>query len=180
MSIVYCLIMAGGSGSRLWPVSREMFPKQMFKLDNGDYTLFQKTFLNVATFIDDKNIIPVTNIKHVSSIKEQLKTLQDKFCRKKSYTVLSEPIGKNTAPCISLGVKYINEMNKNNLNSPIIICVPSDQMVTDRIQFSDIVSKGIKLAQEGYIVAFGTKTEKINPNLGYMKIRKNWNKVMIF
>ena len=62
MSIVYCLIMAGGSGSRLWPVSREMFPKQMFKLDNGDYTLFQKTFLNVATFIDDKNKRKVKNI----------------------------------------------------------------------------------------------------------------------
>ena len=60
---LYCIILAGGSGSRLWPVSREMFPKQMFKLDE-EYTLFQKTFLNIANLVDDKNIITTINIKY--------------------------------------------------------------------------------------------------------------------
>lgn len=172
MSLVYCIIMAGGSGSRLWPVSRELFPKQMFKLED-DYTLLQRTFLNIATFVDDKNIIPVTNIKYVSAIKDQLKQLKDKFCRKNDYKILSEPIGKNTAPCLTMGVKYIKDINKNRFEEPVIICVPSDQLITDRIQFSELLAKGINLAKAGYIVSFGTITEEINPNFGYIKTRKN-------
>ena len=60
MVALYSILLAGGSGSRLWPMSREMFPKQMFKLDD-EYTLFQKTFLNLSNFVDDKNIITSTN-----------------------------------------------------------------------------------------------------------------------
>ena len=87
MTSVYCIILAGGSGSRLWPVSREFFPKQMFKIDE-DYTLFQKTFLNIANFIDDKNIVTATNVKYVSAMKEQLKVLQEKFYRKTEYKIV--------------------------------------------------------------------------------------------
>ena len=108
MTSVFCIVMAGGSGSRLWPVSRELFPKQMFKIDN-ELTLFQKTFLNIADFIDDKNIITATNIKYASSTKEQLKYLKEKFCRKNEYKIVTEPVSKNTAPCIALAVKYIQD-----------------------------------------------------------------------
>ena len=65
MASVYTVILAGGAGSRLWPLSRETYPKQMFKLDDN-YTLFQKTFLRAASVIDDKNIITATNVKHAS------------------------------------------------------------------------------------------------------------------
>ncbi|MBQ9245740.1 mannose-1-phosphate guanylyltransferase/mannose-6-phosphate isomerase [bacterium] len=171
MTSVYCIIMAGGSGSRLWPVSREMFPKQMFKID-GDNTLFQRTFLNISNFIDDKNIVTATNIKYVSAIKEQLKILQNKFSRKNEYKIVSEPISRNTAPCIALAVKYINDNLNHSNNSPIILTVPSDQLITDRIKFSEIISKGIKLAEAGYIVTYGTETTEINENFGYIKARK--------
>ena len=60
MATVFSVILAGGSGSRLWPLSRETYPKQMFKLDN-DFTLFQQTFLRIATVVDDKNIITFTS-----------------------------------------------------------------------------------------------------------------------
>ncbi len=172
MTSVYCIIMSGGSGSRLWPVSREMFPKQMFKLDE-EYSLFQKTFLNIATFVDDKNIITVTNVKHTSAIKEQLKVLKEKFCRKSDYKVLSEPIGRNTAPAISMGVKFINDKLNFSSKSPVILSVPSDQIITDRIEYSKLISKGIKLAEAGYLVSFGTETEEINENFGYIKARNN-------
>ena len=169
---VYCIILAGGSGSRLWPVSREMFPKQMFKLDN-DYTLFQKTFLNISNIIDDKNIITTTNVKYASAIKEQLKILQKKFCRKSEYKVLSEPIFKNTAPAMSIAVNYINNKLNFSPDSPIILVVPSDQLITNREEFSELISKGINLAKAGYIVSFGTETTEINENFGYIKARKN-------
>ena len=174
MTAVYCIILAGGSGSRLWPVTRELFPKQMFKIDE-DYTLFQKTFLNIADFIDDKNIVTATNVKYVSSMKEQLKVLQNKFYRKNEYKIVSEPISRNTAPSIALAVKYIDDNLNHSVKSPVILSVPADQLITDRIKFSEIVSKGIKLAQAGYIVSFGTETQEINENFGYIKARKNKN-----
>ena len=174
MTAVFCIVMAGGSGSRLWPVSRELFPKQMFKIDN-ELTLFQKTFLNIASFIDDKNIITATNVKYASSTKEQLKTIQEKFCRRNEYKVVTEPVSRNTAPCIALAVKYIADKCYFGSSSPIIVSVPSDQLITDRIKFSEIVSKGIELAKAGYLVSFGTETTEINENFGYIKARRNKN-----
>lgn len=169
---VYCIILAGGSGSRLWPVSREMFPKQMFKLDE-EYTLFQKTFLNIANIVDDKNIITTTNVKYASAIKEQLKVLQNKFCRNKEYNIITEPIFRNTAPAMTIAVKYIKDKLNYSAEPPIILTVPSDQLITDREQFSILIEKGINLAKAGYIVSFGTETTEINPNFGYIKTRKN-------
>ncbi len=169
---VFCIILAGGSGSRLWPVSREMFPKQMFKLDE-EYTLFQKTFLNISNIVDDKNIITTTNVKFASAIKEQLKVLQQKFCRQNEYKVISEPIFRNTAPAITIAVKYIKDKLNYSSEPPIILTVPSDQLITDREQFSTFIQKGINLAKAGYIVSFGTETTEIDQNFGYIKTRKN-------
>ena len=149
MATVFSVILAGGSGSRLWPLSRETYPKQMFKLDD-EYTLFQQTFLRLASVIDDKNIITCANMKHASAIKEQLKTLQEKFSRQKEYKLLTEPLSKNTAPALTLSVKYIQSLMLSN-KSPIILVVPSDHIIPDRDQFAEIVSKGIKLAEALYL-----------------------------
>ena len=78
---LYALILAGGSGSRLWPMSRELYPKQLLKL-NQKNTLFQSTFLRLIDTFDDKNIISITNIKHESGIRLQLQELKEKFFRK--------------------------------------------------------------------------------------------------
>ncbi len=173
MAELYSVILAGGSGSRLWPLSRATYPKQLFKI-NDEYTLFQKTFLRLATICDDKNIITSTNVKHASAIKEQLKTLKEKFCRKSDYKLITEPVIKNTAPALTIAVKYIEEntgLIKNN--SAIILSVPADHVIPDRIEFAKIMEKGIKLAQAGYIVAFSQQTNKIDENFGYIKARKN-------
>ncbi len=175
MTKLYSVILAGGSGCRLWPVSREMYPKQMLKF-NEEYTLFQKTFLNLANFTDDKNIITVTNIKYVSQIKEQLKILQKKFERKSEYKVLSEPIARNTAPAIALSAKFIKDILNFTSKDAVIFVTPSDHLITNRENFSEIILKGIKLAKEGYIVSFSTETifdDNTNTNYGYLKVRKN-------
>lgn len=172
MSVLYSIILAGGSGSRLWPLSREMYPKQMFKLE-AENSLFQQTFLRLASITDDKNIITTTNVKHASIIKEQLKSLQEKFCRTLEYKILTEPVCRNTAPAISLAVKFIKDIKTFSSDSPVILVVPSDHIIPDRETFSAIVEKGINLAKQGYIVTFATKTKEINENFGYIQTRKN-------
>ncbi len=172
MAILYSVILAGGAGKRLWPLSREMFPKQMLKLDD-EYTLFQRTFLNIATIIDDKNILTSTNVKYLSSIQEQLKTLSQKFCRKSGYKVLSEPVFKNTAPALTMAVKYIKDKTDIYNTETIVLAVPSDQIIADRIEYTSLLSKGIELAKSGYIVAFGTPSSDITDKFGYIKTRKN-------
>ncbi len=172
MAALYSIILAGGSGKRLWPISREMYPKQFLKLDNEN-SLFQQTFLRLASVIDDKNIITTTNVKHASIIKEQLKLLKEKFCRKSEYKMLTEPISKNTAPSLSIAVKYIRDIKSFKKDSPIILAVPSDHIIYDRELFASLIEKGIPLAKAGYIVTFSTKTDEINENFGYIKTRKN-------
>ena len=76
---VYGIILAGGSGSRLWPLSREMYPKQLLKINNNENTLFQSTFIKLLGLINDKNIISITNVKHETGIRMQLTELQKKF-----------------------------------------------------------------------------------------------------
>lgn len=172
MATVFSVILAGGSGSRLWPLSRETYPKQMFKLDD-EFTLFQKTFLRLCTVIDDKNIVTCANMKHASAIKEQLKNIQEKFCRQKEYKLLTEPLCKNTAPALTLAVNYIKDNLTISSQSPIILAVPSDHIIPDRDEFAQIIEKGIKLAKEGYIVSFSGETDTIDENFGYIKTRKN-------
>ncbi len=172
MSKLYSVILAGGSGSRLWPLSREMHPKQLLKMSD-DYTLFQSTFLRLIGEVDDKNIITVTNIKHESAVRQQLGELKEKFCRQGDYKVLTEPVSKNTAPAVALAVKYILDNKTSAKSDPIILAVPSDQLILDETCFSKAIAEGTKLAEEGYIVTFGVKPQKVDTGLGYIKIKKD-------
>lgn len=168
---LYALILAGGSGSRLWPMSRELYPKQLLKL-NQKNTLFQSTFLRLIDTFDDKNIISITNIKHESGIRLQLQELKEKFFRKDDYKIITEPVGKNTAPAIALAVKYIKNLSSKK-SDPIILVVPSDHLVSDNKAFSKAVEDGVKLAEQGYIVTFGIKPNKVDTGFGYIKTQNN-------
>ena len=84
---MYGLILAGGSGSRLWPLSRELYPKQLLNIQNTD-SLLQETFLRLRECMPASNILSMTGVKHVSNVKYQLSSLVD------NPVVLSEPISK--------------------------------------------------------------------------------------
>lgn len=174
VSNLYALILAGGSGSRLWPLSRELHPKQLMKIE-GDYTLFQSAFIRLVNSVDDKNILSVTNVKLETQVKTQLAEMQEKFCRKSNYRVITEPEGKGTAPAIALSIKYIEKLqkDKNSKEDPIIIAVPSDNIISDDKMFAHAVGEAVKLAQDNYIVTFGVKPEKADTGLGYIKTKKN-------
>lgn len=168
---LYAVVLAGGSGNRLWPVSRELYPKQLLKIV-GENSLFQQTFIRLLNNFNDKNILTVTNIKHAPQIKEQLKELKNKFCRKSDYTVLSEPVSKNTAPAIALVTKYVKQLADKD-DDPIILVAPSDHFVSDPDKFSKAVDDALKLANENYIVTFGVLPNRLDTGFGYIKALKN-------
>lgn len=171
---IYALILAGGSGSRLWPLSREMYPKQLqnFNKDENE-TLFQNTFKRLTLNVDDKNILTVTNIKHQNGIKAQLETLKKKYFRENDYKIITEPISKNTASAIALGVKYICNFLSRKNQDPIIFVTASDNAIDDIKSFASTFNKAIDLASDGSIVMFGTKPKKADEGLGYIKVKKN-------
>lgn len=156
---MYAIILAGGSGSRLWPLSRELYPKQLLNLNN-DKSLLQSTFERLNTFIDAKNIVSTTNTKHVANVKRQLQELSS------DIRVLSEPVGRNTTPAIAVATKYLIEQSGDD----VILVVPSDHLINDKEKFKSTVEKGAKLAQDGYIVTFGIQPDYPETGYGYINI----------
>ena len=162
---MYGLILAGGSGSRLWPLSRELYPKQLLNIQTSE-SLLQSTFLRLKEYIDPSNIISMTGVKHLSNVKYQLSSIAE------NPIVLSEPISKNTAPAIVLGTKYITETSKSD---PVILVVPSDHMIKEIKAFIKTVTEGEIIAEQGYIVTFGIKPSY--PETGYGYINTSNNKI---
>ena len=153
------IILAGGAGSRLWPLSREEYPKQLLKL-NDDNSLLQTTFERLNNFIEGKDILAVTNIKHYSDVKMQLNS------KDKDSKVLAEPMGRNTAPAIACAIEYFSQMCGGD---DIILIVPSDSLIKDVKSFTETVKEAEKLAQNGFIVTFGIKPTFPETGYGYIK-----------
>ena len=162
---MYGIILAGGSGSRLWPLSRELYPKQLLNIIS-DKSLLQSTFERLTRCMKENQILSITNIKHAANVKMQIQELTD------NPVVLSEPVAKNTAPAIALAVKYILQTTGDD---PVIIVVPSDHLIKDNEKFADTVRKGEKLAQEGYIVTFGIQPDYPETGYGYINTLKPLN-----
>lgn len=156
---MFGIILAGGSGSRLWPLSRELYPKQLLNL-NSNKSLLQATFERLNRFMPAENIVSITNVKHASNVRMQLENISNKI------SVLAEPLSKNTAPAIALATKFI--MGKED--DPIILVVPSDHLIKNNKNFVETVKKGEKLAQKGYIVTFGIAPEYPETGYGYINI----------
>src|SRR5574344_1404306 len=157
---MFGIILAGGSGSRLWPLSRELYPKQLLNL-NSDKSLLQTTFDRLKLIMPEENIISITNTKHSANVKYQLSS------HTKNPTVLAEPIGRNTAPAIALSTKYITQKDNSD---PVIIVVPSNHLIKDNEKFAQTVKLGEKLAQEGYIVTFGITPDYPETGYGYINV----------
>ena len=162
---MYGIILAGGSGSRLWPLSRELYPKQLLNIIS-DKSLLQSTFERLTRCMNENQILSITNTKHAANVKMQIQELTD------NPVVLSEPVAKNTAPAIALAVKYILQTTGDD---PVILVVPSDHLIKDNEKFADTVRKGEKLAQEGYIVTFGIQPDYPETGYGYINTLKPLN-----
>ena len=156
---MYGIILAGGSGSRLWPLSRELYPKQLLSL-TGEKSLLQATFDRLKMCMPCNNIVSITNTKHLANVRMQLKDLCE------NPVILSEPISKNTAPAAAISVKYLIQNTKSD---DIILVVPSDHLIKDIDKFLNAIKEGEILAKEGYVVTFGVKPTYCETGFGYIK-----------
>lgn len=156
------IILAGGSGSRLWPLSREEHPKQLLSFDK-EQSLLQKTFNRLCTFSKPADIVTVTNIKHYSNIKLQLNKIDS------SNVVIGEPFGRNTAPAIASTLQYFIQQG---CEDDVVLIVPSDHLIKDIDGFNKTVEQGKELAEQGYIVTFGIKPTYPETGYGYIKTEK--------
>ena len=159
---MYGIILAGGSGSRLWPLSRELYPKQLLNLIS-DKSLLQSTFERLTNCMQKDEILSITNTKHSANVRMQLAQQTE------NPKALSEPVSKNTAPAIALATKYIMQETGED---PVILVVPSDHLIQDKEHFLSTVKKGEKLAEEGYIVTFGIKPNYPETGYGYINTLK--------
>ena len=153
------LILAGGSGTRLWPLSTDEKPKQ-FQAFTGEDTLIQLAF-NRLHFVDPNNIFISTSEKYRNLVNAQLPTVDAK-------NIICEPSRRDTGPGIAYAMKYIA---KQSSEDDVVTIINADQLIQDEKEFKDVVVKAQQIAQlEEKLVLISVKTTSANPNLGYIRI----------
>jgi mannose-1-phosphate guanylyltransferase/mannose-6-phosphate isomerase len=151
------IILSGGSGTRLWPLSRKLHPKQFINLVN-DTTLFQDTILRLPEDVADPLII--CNEDHRFLAAEQLRQIH-----KNSNGIILEPIGKNTAPAIALAaLKFVN-----NGEDPLLLVLSADHLIQDTDAFHQSIKIAEKLAEKDKLVTFGIVPDKAETGYGYIQ-----------
>lgn len=153
------LIMAGGKGTRFWPLSTEEKPKQFLNLIGQD-TMIQMTVNRIKPIIPMERIFICTGAKYVKLVKEQLPELPEK-------NIIIEPEGRNTSPCISLSAFVIQRYYKD----ANMIVLPSDHLINDEEKFRSIVKKADDFLEdnEDAIITLGMKPDRAETGYGYIK-----------
>lgn len=155
----YVAIMAGGIGSRFWPISRKGLPKQFLDILNMGRTLIQNTYDRFATFIPAENIFVVTAIEYKELVQQQLPQLAPE-------NILCEPSRKNTAPCIA----YISYKLKQLNPDANLICAPADHLVQDTASFSKICQSALDFTSNiKALVTLGIQPHSPNTGYGYIQ-----------
>ena len=156
----YCVIMAGGIGSRFWPYSRKDKPKQFLDFFGTGHTLLQLTFDRYKKIVPENNIFVVTNVAYEGLVKEQLPNLQEQ-------QILLEPTRRNTAPCIAWASKHIQQINPD----ANIIVAPSDHLILKEDEFIKAIQKGLEfVAQSPQLLTLGIKPNRPETGYGYIQI----------
>jgi mannose-1-phosphate guanylyltransferase/mannose-6-phosphate isomerase len=160
---VYPILLAGGTGTRLWPVSREWYPKQLVKFV-GEDSLLQGTIRRLSPVLNPENVKVVCGEQHFHETARQIENLglapQGKL--------ICEPSGRNTAPAILLAVLHILSIEKD-----AVLCVfPADHVIQDRDGFHNRLNAAIALAKDGYIVTFGIQPHYPETGYGYVECGK--------
>lgn len=156
------IILAGGTGSRLWPLSRELYPKQVISL-TGELSLLQTTVQRVAQLENALTPIIVVGEEHRFLAKSQMEAL-GLF---PDFRILLEPYGKNTAPAICGAAAYVSSQGRGG---DVLLVLPADHLILKPQEFASAVHEAAELARQGRIVTFGIVPD--HPETGYGYIAK--------
>lgn len=156
------LILCGGSGTRLWPLSRKLFPKQFHSL-SGESSLLQQTASRAGLINDHGPLIVITNEDQKFLVAEQLANVAD-------LHILIEPEAKNTAPAVALSALYVLEALPTSGNGLVLLVMPSDHLIADEELFGSVVGAAHPLAQEGKLVTFGIQPDRPETGYGYIEM----------
>ena len=171
-TLVWPVVMAGGSGTRLWPLSRSGFPKQFLVL-SGNSSLFQQAVSRLQGLADGgievAAPVVVGNEEHRFLVLDQLREVQAE-----PAAVLLEPVGRNTAPAVTLAALQALEGGAD----PVLVVTPADQTVTDGAAFTATLRRAVRAAAEGAIAILGVTPDR--PETGYGYIRAEGQRVAQF
>jgi mannose-1-phosphate guanylyltransferase len=148
------VIMAGGSGTRLWPLSRAAHPKQFLRL-HGEDTMLQATVKRLSG-LDIQSSITICNEEHRFFVAEQLREID------KLGSIILEPVGRNTAPAIALAALTVKD-------DPLLLVLAADHVIQDEAAFNAAVVRAIPLAEAGKLVTFGIVPSEPDTGYGYIK-----------
>jgi len=153
------VILSGGSGSRLWPLSREHYPKQLLSLASG-HTMLQETITRLEGLMDQSAPLVICNEKHRFLVAEQLQNIGVT-----PTTIMLEPVGRNTAPAAAVAAFHALSQDEE----AVLLILPSDHVIANPPIFHKAVKMGMDLAQTGYLVTFGVVPKKPETGYGYIK-----------
>lgn len=157
---VYPVLLAGGTGTRLWPVSRELYPKQLVRFI-GDFSLVQSTIKRLEPLLDVNSVRIVCAREHFHETARHM----DGIGVQPDGKIICEPCGRNTAPAILLAVLEIMKKDEN-----AVLCVfPADHVIKDIPIFHDKLRSAVRLAEEGHIVTFGIEPHYPETGYGYIE-----------
>jgi mannose-1-phosphate guanylyltransferase/mannose-6-phosphate isomerase len=159
------VILSGGSGTRLWPLSRELYPKQLLPLV-GKGTMLQETLARVADVEDVGSPIVVCNESHRFLVAEQVQEMGAH-----PQAIVLEPVGRNTAPAVAVAaMAAVADLPDRNAADPLLLILPADHVIRNVQAFRAALAVGRKAAEEGKLVTFGVVPTK--PETGYGYIRR--------
>ena len=159
---VFPVILSGGAGSRLWPLSRETYPKQLIALVD-EHTLLQSTALRLATLEDLRPPIVVCNEEHRFMVAEQLQAIGVT-----PAAVLLEPVARNTAPAIATAALEALSLCGED-DEPLLLVLPADHVIRDPEKFTGAIQEAVQEAAAGKLVAFGAPPGHAETGYGYIK-----------
>lgn len=154
------VILSGGSGSRLWPVSREHYPKQFLNLHKDDVSLLQEAALRLQDVANAGDPIIVCNEEHRFLVAEQMQQIGFKGSQ-----IILEPCGRNTAPALAIAALAATDIN---VEAELLV-MPADHVIKDAKAFADAVEQGRVLSQEDKLVTFGITPATPHTGYGYIK-----------
>ena len=165
------IILAGGSGSRLWPLSRKSFPKQFLNLLEGNYTMLQSTYKRIENLDDISRPIVICNEEHRFIVGHQMKEINVE-----PLEILLEPEGRNTTPAITIAALKVLDIFKNTNIEPILLILSSDHQIEDISKFHSAIKNSIELSLKDNLIIFGVPPTYPATGYGYIKSDKQLDK----